>query len=201
MQRRKFLIGMGSLAAGSAAAMGTGAFSSVSANRGVSVEVADDSNAYLGISSISEYADTTNDNSATLELNLDESVSGGGSGINSDATTQIREVFQITNQGTKAVGISIDSEALNNALDTGSGSQLHFFVGDPGGKSLDVYDPNDLVDSNGNWKLPDKRIIASGNSVEVGLYVVNNGADWDIDESITINAYDRTSLNNNDFDT
>jgi hypothetical protein len=47
MQRRKFLAGLGSLAAGSVAAMGTGAFTSVSAERNVSVRVADDRQSFL----------------------------------------------------------------------------------------------------------------------------------------------------------
>jgi hypothetical protein len=37
VKRRKVLIGLGSLAAGSAATVGTGAFTSVSANRDISV--------------------------------------------------------------------------------------------------------------------------------------------------------------------
>jgi len=47
MQRRKFLIGAGSLAAGSAATLGTGAFSSGSIKRGMKAHVANDTNAYV----------------------------------------------------------------------------------------------------------------------------------------------------------
>lgn len=43
MQRRKFLIGAGALAAGSAAAMGTGAFSAMSADRDADIDVVSDS--------------------------------------------------------------------------------------------------------------------------------------------------------------
>ncbi|HKL28377.1 MAG TPA: hypothetical protein VJ898_03820, partial [Natrialbaceae archaeon] len=47
MDRRKFLVGMGSLAAGGAAVMGTGAFNSTDIRREVSVNVADDNQAYV----------------------------------------------------------------------------------------------------------------------------------------------------------
>jgi hypothetical protein len=50
MQRRKFLIGMGSLAAGGAAAMGTGAFTSATlADRAVTVGVDSDSSSQVGL--------------------------------------------------------------------------------------------------------------------------------------------------------
>ena len=42
MKRRKFLIGAGSLAAGSAAAMGTGAYSYAEADRTVTVDTTGD---------------------------------------------------------------------------------------------------------------------------------------------------------------
>jgi len=47
MKRRRFLVGAGSLAAGSAATLGTGAFSSGSIERGMKAHVANDTNAYV----------------------------------------------------------------------------------------------------------------------------------------------------------
>lgn len=49
VNRRRFLAGLGSLAVGSGALMQSGAFSEVSADRGVSVDVASGSDALLGI--------------------------------------------------------------------------------------------------------------------------------------------------------
>jgi len=45
--RRKFIAGLGALATGSAAAVGTGAFTSVSAERSVTIDTADDAYAFL----------------------------------------------------------------------------------------------------------------------------------------------------------
>lgn len=49
MDRRKFVLSVGALAGGGSLALGTGAFSSVEAERDVGVTVADDASAYLGI--------------------------------------------------------------------------------------------------------------------------------------------------------
>ncbi|MFC5277180.1 hypothetical protein ACFPM1_00150 [Halorubrum rubrum] len=49
MERRKFMIGIGSLAAGSAAATGTGAFTTASASRSVSVNVSGDEGSKIGL--------------------------------------------------------------------------------------------------------------------------------------------------------
>lgn len=105
MERRKFVIGVGSLAAGGAAAMGTGAFSSVEAERGVSVEVADDNNAYLGLKA--ERDDIISDDGADGQLTIDlgsQTTEKGGEGFNDEAVTTIEGVFRITNQGTQTVG-------------------------------------------------------------------------------------------------
>jgi len=47
MERRKFVIGLGALASGSAAAMGTGAFTTAEVERSVSVNVKGDDAAYV----------------------------------------------------------------------------------------------------------------------------------------------------------
>ena len=204
MERRKFVVGLGALASGSAAAMGTGAFNSVSANRGVSVEVADDSSAFLGLNATSKYSSESG--SGQLNINLDSASNGNGTGINADATTNILNVFEITNNGNQEVAISIDSASLNSALDNGTADagteQLHFFVGESGGVSLDTYDPDSaLFDENGVFQSGDSRVIGPGEVLPVGLYVVNAGSDWDVDEDVTINAYSETALRNNPIDT
>lgn len=117
MQRRKLLAGLGSLAAGGAAAIGSGAFTSVEANRDISVAVADDSEAFLAI----EPADTPNgdayaeENGGTIELNFDGDAdfsgingTGGGSGLNDRALVIFEDVLTITNQGTQEVALGID---------------------------------------------------------------------------------------------
>ncbi|WP_206043448.1 hypothetical protein [Haloarcula rubripromontorii] len=87
MQRRKFLIGLGSLAAGTAAATGTGAFSGVRASRNVSANVASDDKALLAL------RDATNGEiirqNSSDQLVIDFTADGRASGINPDSRHQI----------------------------------------------------------------------------------------------------------------
>ena len=123
MQRRKFIAAMGSLAAGGAAATGTGAFSSVSADRDVTVNVAGDANAFLSFEltgqANSDYAQVTDSSDETLEIALDGSITDSngnpeGNGVNNDAYTVIRDIFKITNQGTKTAYIGVKGSTLPN---------------------------------------------------------------------------------------
>jgi len=110
MDRRKFVIGMGSLAAGGAAAMGTGAFASVEATRSVSVNVAGDGSAYLGLEDTSPYAET---NGKQMELNFANN-GNGGSGINADSVSTFDGVFRMVNNGPEDLDITIDKSGLTN---------------------------------------------------------------------------------------
>ena len=110
MQRRKFLVGMGSLTAGGAAAIGTGAFASVEATRTVNVNVAGDESAYLGLEDTSPYADLSG---KQLVLNFDDNGSGG-EGINADSVTTFDGVFQMVNNGPNELDITIDKSGLAN---------------------------------------------------------------------------------------
>jgi hypothetical protein len=121
MDRRKFIATVGSLAAGGAAVTGTGAFTSVSANRDVSVEVADDTDALLSFTTAnagpnSQYVKT---DGGTLSIDISDSndkIAGGGEGINQNATTIIRDMFDIRNQGTQAVFAYVEDSPDNFGL-------------------------------------------------------------------------------------
>ena len=112
MERRKFVIGLGSLAAGGAAAMGSGAFTSVEAERKIAMGVADDSDALLELEPTEEpngdYATTTSGQAGDiLELNFDEV---DGEGFNSDAETWICNIFTVANQGTQPVEVGFSND-------------------------------------------------------------------------------------------
>ena len=87
MDRRKFVIGMGALASGSAAAMGTGAFSQATVSgRQVSVEIAEtDESGGLGL--IPGQTDIARmDGNGNLDIDLDEGLGTGASGMNPNST-------------------------------------------------------------------------------------------------------------------
>jgi len=123
MERRKFVVGLGSLAAGGAAAMGSGAFSTASANRNIGVQVRSDTNAYLGLSGDPDYTAETN---GTLEINFDGN--GQGSGINGNADTEFTDLLTVSNQGTELVLVWIDLNALNAEIGPNSGTADGSFV-------------------------------------------------------------------------
>ena len=121
MERRKFLIGTGALASGSAAAIGTGAFTSVSANRDITVDVEGDADAFLSFSLAEEGGSVTpnaeeygtlDDGAVAIDLsNTNESAGDGetgGSGVNEDAVTIFDNLVDVTNNGTQEVNIGVD---------------------------------------------------------------------------------------------
>lgn len=107
MNRRTLVLGLGTIATGSAAAVGSGAFSSVEADRSVTVEVADDTEAFLALIPTSEYAIERN-GLLTLDLSPSNPTNAGGTGVNANAETIIRDVFEIENRGTQTVEIDFE---------------------------------------------------------------------------------------------
>ena len=126
MERRKFVVGLGSLAAGGAAAMGTGAFNFANIERGVNVNIADDSNAFLALNDTSAYADGSGNQ---LSLTFDENAGVGGDGINANSDYSFTGVFSIRNQGSQSVGVWINDDDGNDAAQwygVGSNNQTGF---------------------------------------------------------------------------
>ncbi len=110
MDRRKFLVGVGSASLGGSALLGSGAFSRVESQRNVSIAVAEDPDAYLGLKPL----DTPNsqnyvalDENGHLYIQIDgegdqQDLGGDGSigqGVNSDSRTWFDGMFQVCNQG------------------------------------------------------------------------------------------------------
>ena len=107
MERRKFVIGAGALATGSAAAMGTGAYSSVSAERTVSVQTTDDSDAQLAFFANEEYDGDAGEyveqsDNGTIELTFED--------INRDAVTEFDDLFVVQNNGPESVQVRVDND-------------------------------------------------------------------------------------------
>ena len=113
MLTRKKLLGLIVLLSLAVAIPATGAFSSITADRGVSVAVENDSDAFLGLephdSANGGYADTVDDQ---LVLQFDDSVEGiDGDGVNPEAITRFDDVFNVTNQGTQRVAVSVNDDS------------------------------------------------------------------------------------------
>jgi len=99
MKRRKFLIGAGSLAAGSAAVMGTGAVDRTTASRSMTVNVVGDNAAETALRPTSKYASLNGD--GALQLNLPR--------LNPNADHEFYDLFTISNRSSESLGIFVDN--------------------------------------------------------------------------------------------
>jgi hypothetical protein len=110
MKRRQLIGTLGVAATGISAVVSTGAFTSVSADRSINVQVADDSDAFVSIvpspSLNGDYA-AVEDGQLAIRLGESNSVLAGD-GVNNNAVTRIRDVFRIRNQGTQEVFVFIE---------------------------------------------------------------------------------------------
>ncbi len=114
---------MGALGGGGAIVTGTGAFTSVQADRDVAVQVADDANAFLALEATgpnAPYTDTS-DGQLGIDLTSDNATGAGGQGVNTDAVTVIADLFEVRNQGTQEIEVEITPLTF---VDTDSGNTL-----------------------------------------------------------------------------
>lgn len=185
-KRRKFLAGLGALASGSAAAVGTGAFTSVSANRSVSVETAGDADAYLGL----EPSSGANGNYATtvdgkLAIQLDGSdETPGGDGVNDDTVTKIKDVFRMRNQGTQRTYVYIEDTSDQVTFKLSRATSNSYIQDSP----ISRLTPNEVVDVEGSGNAI---LIDPGLEVKIHMFIDTTGEstpDTLLDGDITIQA-------------
>ena len=197
--RRKFLAGLGALASGSAAAIGTGAFTSVSANRDLEVQVADDASALLAIDDIdgspnSEYVDAGGD-SVSIDISTTDGV-----GLNNNATTKILDLLKITNQGTQPVYVWASGMPSNVKLAVQPSSQIQN-DGTGAGENQGALSLNsnlnaaDLDDDDSQAGEPGGAeeaapLLNAGDFIDVELFATGDISGLDFDGQITINAED-----------
>lgn len=115
MDRRKFIIGIGSLAAGGAAALGTSAFNVARSDRTMDVEMVGDSDAYLALEETDgEY--TSVDTDGTFSVDFGDN--GRGQGLSENANYVFTDVFKIRNQGTDDISVTMSDSTDSISWDT-----------------------------------------------------------------------------------
>ena len=155
--RRKFLAGVGSLAAGSAAAVGTGAFSTQT-NGTMKLDVVGPANAYLGVDGNTSSEYVSQSSPVTIDLAQD---GNGGSGLSEMSDTIIQPAFTLSNGSSEPLYVEIDNPLANNDISTASGQapagvdvQLLTAPATPIGQynaaGLGLIDRNDKVVDSGN---------------------------------------------------
>jgi hypothetical protein len=187
MKRRTFVGSLGALAAGGSAVLGTGAFTSVSASRSLTVEVADDNDALLALSELGEGSDGKGGRSQKGGDTVSFSFPGVGRRLadpdlglgtdsvyefdrdsgEADAADPERGLLRVENRGTQPVDVHSefpDSSQIDVEL---------FDVSDPDRTAL----------------RDDPAELGVGEFVDVGFRISTDGADiGTFDETLTVVA-------------
>ncbi|WP_299334674.1 hypothetical protein [Haloplanus sp.] len=148
MDRRKFLVGLGSLAAGGAAASGTGAFTAATMSRSANVAVVNDSNALVamepgGARGLGDRVSLDGNG----ELAIDIVGSGSGAGVNDQSKYQLGAMNDDAQGDAVAFESIFDSDTNPAAAGsgepfvvTGSGGvdQSAFVISNNSGQTIDL---------------------------------------------------------------
>lgn len=201
-KRRKFLAGIGALVSGSAAAVGTGALSSVEAERTVDVAVTTDDNALLGLFAENggSVSGLTNDEYATVEGNelslrfdnnsevsdpTDGFVGGAGEGLGTDSIYYFDDVFGVASKSEEQLNIDVDWSGLDNS------DNFYFYSSNTKPSNYDFSVPADHTNRVGNG-------ITGGSFTSVGVAIKTPDtidSSWE-EGTVDIYAESRAELDN-----
>lgn len=167
--RRNVLIGIAGSAATGGLAFSTGAFSQVAADRTATVNVVGDEAAYLAlIPGESPHAEADSDTNQKLEVDVgpaDNNESYAGKGVNDEGITRFKDLFDVVNQGTQEVEVSITPYKKD-----GNSNDVEITDG-----SVAFYDQDNVNGTLGEAKNVDGTSVTTGNTLDVGLEVDTRG--------------------------
>lgn len=173
MKRRTFILGVGAASVGTAGAIGTGAISSVTADRGVNLRIASDTNAYLEFDPLSELAEINKGGITEFDLSKFNSIpdvegEGFNKGSEYEITGTARDddpsggVFGLRNRSDSPIEFaSTTVEELEDRNKSGKPGELDFAPPDESDLKIELFK---IGDSN-------RTAIDSDNWVEIGIGV------------------------------
>ena len=154
MNRRNVLIGLGAVAAGGGAVLGTGAFSQVEADRSVTINTTGDGSALLQLevndtqyNGLTDSGGSGTNGETTIGIQLDQ--------INDDAVTDFDGALTITNNGNNEVTLGINDNSVDGVTIDNFTSPL------ASGSSTDA---DITIDTTGTVTEGDITIIATDNT-------------------------------------
>jgi len=150
------------------------------------VAVADDSEAFLSLSKISDSANSQDYVDASgnqISLVLDES-GNGGSGFNANAETRIDDLLQVSNQGTQPINVWVTFSDESTEESTFNDNTLYFYPGDATDTALN--------DGEGDGDGNDVLKLGTGESANIGAYVDLGDVD-NVEEDITATVHASTA--------
>jgi len=208
MRRRKFIAGIGSLAAAGAVATGTGAFSQMSASRAANVDVVNDTNGLVALEPGPNIeSDVVRESNG--ELVIDFTADGNADGVNVNSRYQVGVfdssntwsmpgtslndtpaldwqdgmgddyAFAIRNQDTAEHGIRIAYEAADT--DNFNGAYIYFQFEPTGANSQ--YLRIRIDESNGNNVEASSDTIPAGTAYRCSFLVDTRAVDADVDDT------------------
>jgi hypothetical protein len=116
------LFGVGLLTAGGASAIGSGAFSSVSAKRTMSVGATTDAQSFLTLQPYNGpggYGSAVEKTGGTIKFDFDDEL-GTGDGLGTDSMYEFDRVFEVVNKGTQSINMwlgSVKASGIDSPLD------------------------------------------------------------------------------------
>ena len=173
MKRRQFALGLGTIAAGSAAAVGSGAFTSVEADRTISAEVEQDSDAFLELDALGATERSSAADQVEFEFpSLAEQTEGEGvneqnpQGLGSDSVYRFESdvegsdgLLEITNSGTQPVDVFAEQQTTGDV------------------PKVDIFDIDSEDESDGLLTADDPANLEVGDELHVGFQIDTFGVD------------------------
>lgn len=178
--RRNVLIGLGGVVATGGAVLGTGAFTTVTAERTVNVETAGDASAFLGLEPAARngtpenpYVEQSDDTVQITLENPDGSNEANATGVNVNAETVFRNLVTITNNGTQDI-TELELEFIEQGSDLSNpnlSNTFHFTTSSTDSNTAEV----DQRDNNSNILASptpdDDNVLTPGESINFGIVV------------------------------
>lgn len=175
-------MGLGAAATGSGVVFGSGAFSSVSADRTVTVDVVDDSAGDAGIQlqPLTNNASFARINSGKFEFNFDND--NGSADVNRDSTVRFGAEFTVTNNSDQPVRILVDVSGVTSKSSVNS---LSFFtaINAIAGSEFDINNNLDTVAGAASSTFAIDGAPSSPAQNE-GVVLASGGADFPVAGSI-----------------
>lgn len=178
--RRNVLIGLGGVVATGGAVLGTGAFTTVTAERTVNVETAGDASAFLGLEPAARngtpenpYVEQSDDTVQITLENPDGSNEANATGVNVNAETVFRNLVTITNNGTQDI-TELELEFIEQGSDLSNpnlSNTFHFTTSSTDSNTAEV----DQRENNSNILASptpdDDNVLTPGESINFGIVV------------------------------
>lgn len=176
--RRNTIIGLGTIAAGAGVIGGSGAFDSVSADRSFEVSVSGDAAALLGLTVTNETIAGTEtvDGNDIIYFQLDsDETSSGSPAINEEALTKFYDAFEVANNGSQEVNLSVTLPSnLNGVVFRGNDNDTDLTTSSVALSSGDTLSVDIEIDTRSSNTYQDPASNNSGNAYDITINAESN---------------------------